>query len=510
MPRRLLSRVEHLISSLSVQEKAFFSAFLGFSNNHIRGKNKILQLFQQVDNQHPFSDSQIRNKRKNYEILESKILDTLLTDYNLHKVGKYHDNPNNNLVLHKESLKIQLLHNRGVSHRAFRLAQNLISQCLKLEKYDISLNLIRLQLSMSSVLNDPNLFKQKLEEQDTLEYKGRVLSKSIQFYQELKLKKNLGVEENLDIFLSNTLQALSGYYEKVPSPTIKYIHNYFLKECLEQTGQIHEALSVAVQLYSDFDQLPNRETVRSVYEVVFEQARISLEIGKYDTALTLFDLVIKRLQKQDIVFNKALQLIFLTHYLQGNYPEAKRTLDFLKTSQLDIEELHPLHRSKWIYYSACLNLKLGAHKGLYKGLSHPDLGRQETPAHKLKYRFLQLIATIDNEDFDLADHSLEALRKFIERNQLTNSTEMNYYRPLYYVMNQLKANGYDFSLIDRDLDPHTKVIFNPSSLSYDLSFAYEWLMSKLNIAGESYSIPVDQDNRIFQFYESGRFELAYS
>lgn len=503
----MLDKVKSLILTLSEEEKTYFTTFVDSSNNKVRYHNKIVSLFHEIQSEESRPFEALKSERKNLEILESKVLDSLLADNNLTRSGKYQGNPNKELVLHKEALKIMVLHKRQNTKRAFDLAQNLINQSLQLEKYDIATSLIRQQLSFTSYFNDYDLYKEKIAQLDQLEHLQTVINKAVHYFHQIKIRKHLNLKENYDVFIEQAYKTVIGFSQKHESKTLSFIITFIKKEKLECEHQLQSALQEASDLYTLFHQLPSNSLVECIYEIVLENAILCLELNRKHEALFLLERIVNSAAPQSFTHQKSRLLIILHQYLERDYPAAAKLLILYEDFEVNIPSEQ---KNQWLYLVACIHFKTKNFSKAIRTLSLKSIGHNEEPRQKLKYRFLLIASLIDNFQFDQADSQMEALRKFIERNKLKETDEMLHFTPLYQILHQAKTHGYNFEYLNSGVTSDFPVQrLGSISTFLDLAFLYRWIETKLQ-APFNATKPNYLDNRINQYYQTGKLAPIFS
>lgn len=507
MTNNMLDKVKSLILSLSEEEKNYFTSFVDSSNNKVRYHNKIVSLFHEIQSEESRPFVVLKSERKNLEILESKVLDSLLADNNLTRSGKYQGNPNKELVLHKEALKIMVLHKRQNTKRAFDLAQNLINQSLQLEKYDIATSLIRQQLSFTSYFNDYDLYKEKIAQLDQLEHLQALINKAVHYFHQIKIRKHLNLKENYDVFIEQAYKTIIGFSQKHESNTLSFIITFIKKEKLECEHELQSALQEASDLYTLYHKLPGKSLVECIYEIVLENAILCLELNRKHEALFLLQRIVNSAAPQSFTQQKSRLLIILHHYLEQDYQAAAKLLILYDDFEVNIPTDQ---KNQWFYLVACIHFKTKNFSKAIRMLSLKSLGYNEEPSQKLKYRFLNIAALIDSFQFDQADNHMDALRKFIERNKLKETYEMLHFTPLYQILYHAKKHGYNFEYIDSGVTSGFPIQrLCPISTFLDLAFLYRWIENKLNLDVDQKN-PNFQDNRINEFYNNGKIQPIYS
>ncbi len=414
MSHNVLMRATQLVSSLSPQEKNVVVNVVNATRNPNSKKSKLLEAFESLNELNPGVKPE---NRKLLELLENRVLDCLLMDVNLLRQGKYTNDEQLVLTLQKEGIKSRILYNKGVVKRAYEVAETCIAKAKKTESFDIILNLLHQQISMICFHQNERAFLTKLEEIDLYESQRSIKLKAIRLYRELKMKKFHGITENLDLFLKIGLDHLENYHSKASLASIDFIILFFEREIYELEGEIIDALSTTVELYSLCRETPECPLVYSLYELAYDQARYVYQLGRVDEAKFLLEKCITQLPMENHACQKSFELLFTINVKAGKFERAGQLLSQLKGTSY-FESLMPIKdKATWAHKEAYLCFTLHNHKKCLRVLSINNF-KPLSNIERLEVRLLRIMALIEMDYLDIADKQIEATRKFMERKKI--------------------------------------------------------------------------------------------
>lgn len=413
MPLKNWLRLQQLSASLTPQEKNYFKAILQVSGGP--GPSKILSLFYSFEGPMGTAAPQLSDKdRKLLHLLEDRIVDNLLMDVNLlrNRKGQL---KNEGLVVHKSFLKSKILKERGIIRRASQIAGACAEKAIALEDYGLAL---RFQLSMVSLHRFEKDFHSLLARIDFYEYCNNLKNKAVRLYKELQLKKFLGLTENLDLFVRQNLEVLVHLEKKHKCNTLRYIRLYFQKEQLEMQGIPQQALHVLTHLYKMCSLSIDCQLVHNLHELVYEQARLSFEMGNVSIARYFLAKSIEQLPDECASCQNSRFLLFLIDYTEGRFEGCQSQVKEIHQGPYFRELMPTAHKVKWHFYHSCLLFSMGQYERCLQKVDETYLLGKPSGPMNLKLRFLKLMCLVSLEKLDRADRETESLRKFISRNRL--------------------------------------------------------------------------------------------
>lgn len=439
MSKNVLIRAVKLVESLSPREKIAVINFINSTRKENSRKSKLLDLFMELEAGKPAHG----HNRKLLELLEDRVLDCLLLDMNLMNGSKYKNNKLASLAFEKESIKSRLLLSKGVVKRSFDVAENCLKKAKTSESFDTILLLLNQQASMISFHRNESDFFKKVAEIDHFENCRAIKSKAVRLYRELCIKKYHNIRENIDLFLDNSLTQLRSYSKKATFSTLEFVILYFEKEKHELQNDVIQSLNITIDLYSKCNENSEIPLIFNIYELVYEQARLVFELGRASESVFLLKKCISHLPKENVACQKAYELLFLLQYLEKNFIGAHDTLVDIKSSVFFEQYVLPDQKCLWYYYEACLYFSLGQYRKSIHALSASE-SVNLSDLDKFRQRLVAIMAHIEMENHDEADHLIEASRRFIYRKGLKPQLKESGLEIFLDLLISLKQVGYDF------------------------------------------------------------------
>ncbi len=494
MNQSLFERVTILVQGLNPTEIHFLSSLLQASQNSWeQGPGKLSDLLALFESQSSTELLLINGKkegdalRKNLEGLEDRLLDSLLMDVSLDRNGRYSHGEQFPLVLLKDRMKASLLRSRGCPQKAFDKLQRTAERHIMEEDYDSAIACLHLQISAVCLNNNPLVYKERKDLLFSLKRHQALRDRAIELFVELRMKKYYGILENLDFFIEDSLALLIKFKAECASKAVAYVLLYFEKEWAEVQEDYHLALSSIAEMHEMVKTPFYLPQVQSIFELIYEQARILLEIDCLINAKRILYCAKRNLPLENDCGEAVLELLFNLELSQGNLQAAGFIINQLNTSSFFHKHM-PVHtKTKWEYLSAILYFRSGKTK---KFMSHMRLRmgliKLAKPEDQIRLRIMEVLTSIDADMFDLADRQQESLRKFIARNQLRASITPTHLFDLTHILWQLKYCGYELMRLDeRKVDLHEFLVkieniyinmpLNRSIIRWDL-----WFANKLN------------------------------
>lgn len=353
-------------------------------------------------------------------------------------------------ILLKETIKSRLLYSRGIVKRAYQVAENCLQQAKQVQNFDIVISILQQQASMICIHQDETSYFEKVAEIDYYESCRNISTKAERLYRELSMKKYHSILENLDLFIDVSLKQLYAFQVKVRLISLDFIVLSFEKEKHELEGNIFDSLQTTIKLYEKCLASGACSLVFNVYELVYEQARLSYELGRAEETIFLLDRCIKKLPMENVACQKSFELLFLIQFLDKKTAAAKGTLQKLKESDFYGKLMPAPLKSRWVYYEACLFFSLSEPKKCIRVLATADISGLDD-LDKIRLRFLKIMAFVELEYLDMADKQIESTRKFIERNGLADIMQESGLHLFFECLTALKYCGYDFQSLPAKL-----------------------------------------------------------
>lgn len=357
-------------------------------------------------------------ERKAYENLEARIVDALLLDVNLYRSGKYDTPGSTRSTLNKEMLKIRILCDRGLLQRGYQLSCSLLNKARELEAYDHAIECLNLQLSMVSLHQKPEDFRNKSEDLNKLEFYRSSYRKAVNLYNELNLKKFYHQRENLDIFLANSRNELQRLYELTSSKTILFYRDYFEKEIMELDGNVAEAYAQVDLLEQTWRAIDGGNPNIAYGELQFERSRLCYQLNRHQMSVEFAEQCLQNEPFQSELHQKTLIQSFLSNCMLGDFTKADHILKTVLGTSKDRFQMNPTIRSKWYYYSSIMAFMQGKYIDSLEFLQEAYALEKQKKEYSLLIRLLRAVNYLELERFDELDREMQAFGKYLRRHDL--------------------------------------------------------------------------------------------
>jgi hypothetical protein len=340
--------------------------------------------------------------------------------------------------------------------------------------------------------SDPLRFKEKKDQLFVLKRHQMLRDRGVDLFLELRMKKYFGITENLDSFIENSLATLIRHTAESDSKALAFVLLYFEKEWAELQGDYLMALEIIEKMQAILETAFYIPQVQSPYELVYEQARILLELDYRDQATTILYSAKDKLDLENECAQAVLELLFVLELSQGHIQKAKELLEEFCSSTFFAKYIPAHTKTKWAYYTTVLYFRNNQPKHFMSYVQNNMQHNTLELDNKLRIKLMEILVAVDTHMFDYADRLQESLRKFVARNNLRALIKMPHLFELIDLLWQLKYCGYDLNRLEErkvNLDRfisklkavYVQMPLNSSLIRWDLWFTKK-LMQKADAA----------------------------
>ncbi len=460
-------------------------------------QSKLLPFFLRVIDQETGITKATDRERKLGELLEDRILDQLISSPP-QEADRIHCSFN----LERRLLKARVLLQKDVYQRSEKHLCTLIRNAKKDEDYEIAIRAERTLISITALHKEDRKYATYLKEIDELEYCNSHKNQAIRLFQELRIRKQRLLTENLSIYLENCCNRLEGLSEKTQSKTIRFIQLYFLKDKLEMAGDPGASIGLIEELQELCPYALSNYLLSSSFELFFDLARLQFSMGQSWMAEFFLKSCLRHLEPRAYVYQQSLELLLFLYHHQDRRNQRDRILEEDAPHLIYADHLSPEDRSKWLFYRACIALEKGRAHQCLKDIDRIYNLEKPKDDLNLNLRILRITALIESSLFDHADLEIEACRKFIARKKLTEMLAQLDLNEVLTKLKQLKQNGYQIIELDGD----NPIRFKPALLKYTLFNYANWWSLKHKRAPIRLSF---HEDRRTQWIEKGESEPIF-
>ncbi|MCR9155542.1 MAG: hypothetical protein NXI09_15665 [Bacteroidetes bacterium] len=375
--------------------------------------------------------------------------------------------------LERGLLKARVLMQKEVFNRSEQHLGTLIRKALQNEDYEIALRAQRTSISLTALHRDDKKFAKQLKSIDELQYLNQQKFRAIRLYQELRIRKQRDLNENLDDYLLTSHRSLVELANKTNSKTIRFIQIFFEKELLEQKCDPAGALALIEPLQKLEDFALNQFLLGSNMELFFELGRLLFSIGQVHSSEFFLQKCIQNMSVVQHAYHKSLELLFFLYHHQGRIKDRDNLLYEKGCHLMKNDLLNAVERGHWLFYRACLSLEAEEYQKCLRDIDRIFAHNKPEMSLNLHLRMIRIIALIESQLLDHSDREIEALRKFISRNKLRLKLDSLGLTDCYHFMLSYKKQGYQISSANQV----APMKFEPSKLMFTLYNFGDWMNS---------------------------------
>ncbi|QNR23214.1 hypothetical protein [Croceimicrobium hydrocarbonivorans] len=451
----------------------------------------MLALFVELKEDNSICKAKNDSQRKLGELLENQILDLLLHEQNTYSGF---DDASHPMLLEKRLIKARVLMQHGVYQRSEQHLSRIVQIATEAEDFEMAIRAQRSMISITALHKDSQKFTKYFKTLDDLEYLNAQKNRAIRLFQELRIRKQRQLLENMLIFLSSAYSKLEESSQKAPSKTLEFIRLYFLKEKLEFEGDPGGSIAVLNKLQDAAPIALSNYLISGPMELFYEMARLLFSTGNSWSAEFFLQKCVRRMKLENYSYHRSLELLFFLYHHQDLEAKRNAILNLQLPELLQSDSLSTFDHCKWLYYRACVALnEHNAHACLkdIDRIYHLDKPENSLNLH---LRMLRITAFIESQLFDHADRDIEASRKFINRNKLEEKMIQLQLWDYFEALKALKKTGYQFE----QLSLNKPIFFKPKALGFTLFNYADWLAMKMRNPRFKLTYLEDRRNHLFE------------
>lgn len=444
--------VRDIISKMSVEEKAAVRAYLGLSIEK-PGANptKSIALFDLINSLKPeqaINDEEIQSQlyktpnkvafRRLLWRLREKILEVLLFDVNVDREGVYSERVRVNISIRKQLSQAQILQGRGLRKSSELILERTVDLCEKYELYEELLLALRFLIKQRSIDKGEESVKSLLEK-----YKKYDFCKNAVLAAEMNYRRiHSDVEFNSEgIISSESLQEIldnmSDDYLKSGSLQVAYYYYYIEAQYYQSLNNYKQARKSLLNIKKLFDGGASINIPCRIGGVFLNLADNDLFLKQFDRAYTSADEGVRSFHKGNFNYEQGIELMFYAKFYGGEYDIAANII----AQTLNNERTQNYFRTgKRRYLLANAFFMKNDFITTLKHLNFINPIESDREGWNIGIKILQILALIEQEQFDEATTKIDAFRKFVE----TSEVKSHRIKLINQLLVSLTYNGYDF------------------------------------------------------------------
>lgn len=444
--------IRDLVRSLNDGEARLFEKILvSFDEVKSVDSLKMLQLFKELrDAEYTMTEEEIMLKlsasykpesfSKLLIRLRDKIYDSLTLDANIFRKDAYSEQYQRKLYVRKLTSVATIVHGRGNIPLALELYEKIILISKEFEIYTELCEALSITQQIKGISEGHEVY-QNIQDQVIFYEKCRTeVQKAKHYYHELMSRIDFSASPDKEKeLLEERIEKLKAGLAETNSASLEY----YLLYLQIHLAQLNSDFDLAVQYnYRLVDLVKSNKAVyvkRALATALNELANSLLYLSKLDEAIKVIEEVLPLLPQNSFNTAVAKEMAFLSYFYLNEHLEAEKIIDDLLGNQY--YNRSDFIKSKRIFYKANLSFFKRDFQQVHNLLQ--DCRELENDKEGWNYgiRFLSIINDIERGFFDIADHKIESLRKFISRSKAHSSPRFMIGQKIF---SQLVRHSYNF------------------------------------------------------------------
>jgi|GEM_PF-1478794 len=415
------------------------------------------------------------------------ILETLGSETTLLKDDIFDVSDRQELRIRKKMYQFRVLYrkkNRADYVTLVHLLNEVIKEAKEYELYDVVLEALRHKVL---ILRLRKGFKEVVEIEKQISYYDAAytsLLRTYDIYYDLLTNiihvQNKSPRQIKASFRTN-LKEIEGYIKQTGSAFITYIYKMLRLEELQREKKHQESIDVCLDLISLIKSkrfLYREERMGNVYDNI---SQCQVYNGNFSEA-------IKCVQKAQKFYSKNLRSYiaskeqeFHATFYAGDYKNALLLIEYILNLSLD--NIGEFSADRYLFLKSCAYFKLARFRDSINICNTALELTKDKGRWDLGIRYIRIMNMIELGDLDQADHSLEALRKSLNRNSKNDFISardmliLKAFREYCSTGFNPKPSGYLIELIQQLSAPDTHLSWE--YYSHELFPIHEWISSRL-------------------------------
>lgn len=376
--------------------------------------------------------------------LRNKIFDSLSVDLNIQRKDSYSAWFRARQECTKRWVLIINLLGRGNETSAMELLRDQIAECHQYELYDLLSSALRIKMNTEALRSGETAFQKLHEEVLNAEKCRDAIYRAAEWNSRYYMTADRKASQNEQVgILMEALSELQQLYKDTGAAQVGQYAYTFEMEYYQTLGDFPSASSAIQNLIALIQTKPALNSEFRLSGAYSNMAYNELLIHQFDSALgylekSLYGVGIGSYNHMVINTIKA-----QCHYFNGNFDEALNTVEFVLESNLI--HVAPFESCKMQYTKGCVLFNQQSYFEAYNVFNSENILMDSDPeGWNIGVRLMCIISLIEMQLDDLADMSIEALRKHMSRtNDERHFTVRD--KAILKILRNLERNSFDFA-----------------------------------------------------------------
>lgn len=376
--------------------------------------------------------------------LRNKIFDSLSLDLNIQRKDSYSPWFRARQECTKRWILIVNLIGRGNEISATELLKDQIDECNKYELYDLLSPALRIKMNTEALRKGESVFHKLHQKVVDAEKSRDAIYTALEWNTRYYMIADRKASQNEQVgILMEALSELQKLYKETGAAMVgQYVYTFEM-EYYQTLGDFNSASTALQEL---IDLIKNSPALNSEYRLSAAYSNMAYN----DILLHRFDSALKHLDKSLVgVGTGSYNHMVLTtlkaqcHYFSGNFDEALDTVENVLESNLI--KVAPFESCKMQYIKGAVLFNEQAYFKAYNIFNSDNILMDSDPeGWNVGVRLMCIICLIEMQLDDLADMSIESLRKHMSRtNDERNFSTRD--KSILKILRSLERNSFDFA-----------------------------------------------------------------
>ncbi|TVR38686.1 MAG: hypothetical protein EA392_09435 [Cryomorphaceae bacterium] len=389
--------------------------------------------------------------------LRDKIFDSLTLRQNILRRGNYSEWYKARQLVTKNWILITNLLGRGNQRSANLLMSNEIQTCETYELYDLLVSILRIKLEWDGLSQGEKAFSILRSKITEAEKKRDAVYLALEWNTRFYMAADRKASQNEQVgLLTEALSELQRLYNSTKSATVGQYVYLFEMEYFQALGDYNSAGKSAEKMVHVINASPALRSDIKLSSAYVNLAYNHMLMHEFDHCQKNIELSLRGAGVGSYNFVAIKSLQAQTYYFQGNLNMAWEVADTLLQS--DLIRVAPFERSKMVYLQACILFNRGQFSKAYERCnSEYALMDTDPEGWNVGVRILSIMCLMEMQLLDLADLSIDSLRKHLSK----NPEELEFAsrdKAILKILRNLERTSFDFA----------KTYFNNQDLFYEL------------------------------------------
>ncbi|CAI8308241.1 MAG: Uncharacterised protein [Flavobacteriaceae bacterium] len=419
--------VNQLIKKLTKQEINFLKKYLSvfvqtYGSSY---ETKLLLIFNAIKDNSNNNFFQIKKIlpyectnatfEKQLQRLYNKLLDCLCMDQNIKRRNQYSSRAIARLSVRKQFIQLQILLGKGLNIQSVKLLKKIISKTEKLEMFDLLSESLKYYLRINNLLQGKKGEKNILDKLNKSEINREILQKSYEYRIEINNRiAFIKVKPKSLKYFKSAIINLESAYNTTSSKEV-YFNLLWIKIYVEQLQlNYYQSNLYAEQLLEFINNTPIVYQKKRLSGVLSNLAYNSLHTSQFKQAINYADETEKLIAPFSYNYYSLQDTRFHALYYSENKNLAYQLAKKLQKTKI---EKTVYHQAKWNYWLAVCYFNKKEYLKAQALLDNVNALKKDKEGWNFSTRILNVVSSIQLENFIKADSQIDAIRNFYYRKQ---------------------------------------------------------------------------------------------